>query len=93
MIFGLAIWYVKMKYFAEAWSHRSRGPEVTLKRQYFFQSAVESLFLIGFWWNKRHKKGEYASFQSRVVKNDVPLTVFVLFPVYKNDVINSFKCK
>ena len=35
MIFGAIIWYVELKHFAEAWLHRSRWPEVTIKRQYF----------------------------------------------------------
>ena len=38
MILGVVIWYVKLKHFAEACSHRSRRPEVTLKRQYFFKT-------------------------------------------------------
>ena len=35
MIFVVIIWYVELKYSAEACLHRSRGSIVTLKRQYF----------------------------------------------------------
>ena len=48
MIFGVVIWYVKLKHFAEAWSHTSRGPEVTLKRQYFFKTPYDHYFLSDF---------------------------------------------
>ena len=35
--------------------------------------------------HKRHQKEENVSFQQGVVKNEIPHTVYVLFPVYKKN--------
>ena len=48
MIFGVIISYIELKHFAEAWSHRSHGPEVTLKHQYFFKTPWNDYFLSDF---------------------------------------------
>ena len=58
MIFDVIIWYVELK--SGRIGHVDRKWRLSVN---IFQEAVESLFVIRFWWNKRHYQEEYVSFQ------------------------------
>ena len=84
--------YDMLKHFAEAWSHRFRGPELTLKRQYFFKTPLNHFFLSDFDETSAFRKKNTLDFVKVFQKRRTSYR-FCVISGYKNDVIDFFKCK